>query len=73
VAVTTNELSKEDLTPVLEAGRKLRTACAARSRSVKRRGQLIANVEIDRNQPPGRVAAWFSDRLHRLIEVAGVD
>jgi hypothetical protein len=36
-------------------------------------GQLIASAAIDREVPPHRVAAWFSDRLHRLFDLANAD
>jgi hypothetical protein len=32
--------------------------------------ELLASTEIDNGVPPGRVAAWFSDRLHRLFDLA---
>jgi hypothetical protein len=33
-------------------------------------GKLIAAAGIDKSAPPKRVAAWFSDRLHRLFDLA---
>ena len=33
-------------------------------------GQLLASPGIDESVPPSRVAAWFSDRLHRLFDLA---
>jgi CRP-like cAMP-binding protein len=73
VPVTTYELAKEDLAPVLEArpevAQELCRALAKRQAA----GQLIAAAGIDKSVPPRRVAAWFSDRLHRLFDLANVE
>ena len=73
VPVTTYELAKEDLAPVLEArpevSRELCRALAKRQAA----GQLIAAPGIDKSVPPRRVAAWFSDRLHRIFDLANAD
>jgi small-conductance mechanosensitive channel len=67
---TVYELAKDDLAPVLEA----RPAVAQElCRALARRqaaGQLIASPEIDTDVPANRVAGWFSDRLHRLFDLA---
>jgi len=67
------ELTKEDLAPVLEArpdvSHELCRALAKRQAA----GQLIATAELDKNVPPSRVAAWFSDRLHRLFDLANAE
>ncbi|MBV8739370.1 MAG: mechanosensitive ion channel family protein [Alphaproteobacteria bacterium] len=68
--VTTYELSKEDLVPVLEARPEVsHELCRALARR-QAAGQLIASPEIDKSVPPSRVAAWFADRLHRLFDLA---
>ncbi|HEU0154540.1 MAG TPA: mechanosensitive ion channel family protein [Stellaceae bacterium] len=73
VPVVTYELAKDDLAPILEArpevGHELCRALARRQAA----GQLIASAVIDREVPPHRVAAWFSDRLHRLFDLANAD
>lgn len=73
VPVITYELGKEDLGPVLEArpdvSQELCRALARRQAA----GQLIAEANIDKSVPPSRVAAWFSDRLHRLYDLAQAD
>ncbi|MBV9287813.1 MAG: Crp/Fnr family transcriptional regulator, partial [Hyphomicrobiales bacterium] len=65
--VTTYELSKEDLAPVItarpEVSIELSRALAIRQAA----GKLLASTEIDKGVPPSRVAVWFSDRLHRLF------
>jgi small-conductance mechanosensitive channel len=71
--VTTYELAKEDLAPVLEArpavSHELCRALARRQAA----GQLIASPDIGSSVPPSRVALWFSDRLHRLFDLAGAE
>jgi CRP-like cAMP-binding protein len=73
VQVTTYELAKEDLAPVLEArpdvSHELCRALAKRQAA----GQLIAAAGIDKSAPPRRVAAWFSDRLHRIFDLANAE
>jgi small-conductance mechanosensitive channel len=68
---TVYELAKDDLAPILEArppvAHELCRALARRQAA----GQLIASPEIDQNVPANRVANWFSDRLHRLFDLAG--
>jgi small-conductance mechanosensitive channel len=64
------ELAKDDLAPILEArppvAQELCRALARRQAA----GQLIASPEIDADVPANRVAGWFSDRLHRLFDLA---
>jgi small-conductance mechanosensitive channel/CRP-like cAMP-binding protein len=71
--VTIYELSKEDLAPVLEArpevSHEMSRALAARQAA----GRLLASTEIDKSVPASRVAAWFSDRLHRLFDVVAAE
>lgn len=65
--VITYELSKDDLAPVLEARPEVSIEL---SRALARRqaaGKLLASTEIDNSVPPSR---WFSDRLHRLFDLA---
>ena len=68
--MTIYELGKDDLAPVLEArpvvAHELCRALARRQAA----GRLIASPEIGTSVPPHRVASWFSDRLHRLFDLA---
>ena len=68
--VTTYELSKEDLAPVLEARPEVSIELCRALAVRQAAGKLLASTEIDNGVPPGRVAAWFSDRLHRLFDLA---
>jgi small-conductance mechanosensitive channel len=71
--VTTYELAKEDLAPVLEArpdiSHELSHALAQRQAA----GQLISTADIDKSVSPSGVADWFSDRLHRLFHLANAE
>ncbi|MFZ3235540.1 MAG: mechanosensitive ion channel family protein [Stellaceae bacterium] len=73
VPVTTYELAKDDLAPILEArpdvAHELCRALARRQAA----GQLIASADIDKSVPPRRAAAWFSDRLHRIFDLANAE
>ena len=68
--VTTYELSKEDLAPVLEARPEVSIELCRALALRQTAGKLLASTEIDNSVPPSRVAAWFSDRLHRLFDLA---
>ncbi|MGH7045438.1 MAG: mechanosensitive ion channel domain-containing protein [Stellaceae bacterium] len=71
--VTIYELTKEDLAPVLEARPEVsHELCRALARR-QVAGQLIASPDIDKSLPANRVAGWFSDRLHRLFDLAGTE
>ena len=73
VPVTTYELAKEDLAPVLEARPEVsHELCRALARR-QAAGQLLADADIEKSVPPSRVAAWFSDRLHRLFDLANAE
>jgi hypothetical protein len=66
-------LAKEDPAPILEARPEvLRELCRALARR-QAAGQLIASPDIDKTAPLRRVAAWFSDRLHRLFDLANAE
>jgi CRP-like cAMP-binding protein len=73
VPVITYELAKDDLAPMLEArpdvAHELCRALARRQAA----GQLTASAGIGKNEPPRRVAAWFSDRLHRMFDLANAE
>ena len=67
--VTIYELSKEDLAPVLEARPEVSHEMCRALATRQAAGRFLASTEIDKSVPPSRVAACFSDRLHRLIDV----
>jgi small-conductance mechanosensitive channel len=71
--ITIYELAKDDLAPVIESRPEVsRAMCRALARR-QAAGQLIASPGIDKDLPPSRVAAWFSERLHRLFDLASAE
>ncbi|HUC11223.1 MAG TPA: mechanosensitive ion channel family protein [Stellaceae bacterium] len=72
-AITIYELRKEDLAPVLEARQEVsREMCRALARR-QAAGELLTSPQIDQTLPPSGVAAWFSERLHRLFDLASAE
>ncbi len=72
VPTTVYELTKDDLAPLLEARA---TVAQELGRELARRqaaGQLMASPEMAEAVPLNRVASWFSDRLHKLFDLANV-
>ena len=70
VPMTTYELAKEDLEPLIEARPEVsQELCRALARR-QAAGQLLGSSGIAESVPPRRVAAWFSVRLHRLFDLA---
>jgi small-conductance mechanosensitive channel/CRP-like cAMP-binding protein len=64
------ELTKEDLAPILEARPEVahELSCALAERQAAAR--LTASSELDETVPTNRLTTWFSERLHRLYDVA---
>jgi small-conductance mechanosensitive channel len=71
VPTTVYELTKSDLTPILET-RPIVTEELCRALAQRQAaGQLIASPDIDKAMPAHRVATWFSERLRTLFDLAG--
>ena len=68
--VTIYELSKDDLAPVIEARPEVSQAMCRALAKRQAAGDLLASSGIDKSLPPSSVAAWFSERLHRLFDLA---
>src|SRR5262245_27095394 len=70
---TIYELAKDDLAPILEArpavAHELCQALAQRQRA----GQLVASTELAETVPAHRLTTWFSERLHRLYDLANTE
>jgi CRP-like cAMP-binding protein len=70
---TVYELAKDDLSPILEArtdvARELCNALARRQRA----GELAASHELGEAVPANRLTTWFSERLHRLYDLASAE
>jgi len=73
VPVVTYGLTKDDLAPVIEARPEVSHAMCRALARLQAAGQLIASADIDNSAPPRRVAAWFSERLHRLFDLANAE
>jgi small-conductance mechanosensitive channel len=73
IPTTVYELAKDDLSPILEArpevGQGLCRALAQRQAA----GQLGTSTEIAEGVPAHRLTAWFSERVHRLYNLASVE
>jgi small-conductance mechanosensitive channel len=71
IPATVYELANDDLSPILqsrpEVGQGLCRALAQRQAS----GQLVASGELAQAVPANRLTSWFSERLHRLYDIAG--
>jgi small-conductance mechanosensitive channel len=70
---TIYELAKDDLAPMLEArpavAHELCQALARRQRA----GQLVAATALAESVPAHRLTLWFSERLHRLFDLASAE
>jgi CRP-like cAMP-binding protein len=66
-------LAKEDLAPILEArpavAHELSQALAQRQRA----GHLADSTELAETMPAHRLSRWFSERLHRLYDLANAE
>jgi CRP-like cAMP-binding protein len=70
---TIYELAKDDLAPILEARPEVAQAlCQALARR-QRLGQLVTSTELADTVPAHRLTTWFSERLHRLYDLASAE
>ena len=70
---TIYELAKDDLSPILEARPEVtHELCQALARR-QRLGQLVASTELTETVPAHRLTTWFSERLHRLYDLASAE
>jgi small-conductance mechanosensitive channel/CRP-like cAMP-binding protein len=70
---TIYELAKEDLAPILEARPAVAHALSQALARRQRLGQLVASTELTETVPAHRLATWFSERLHRLYDLASAE
>ena len=73
IPATVYELANDDLSPILQArpevGHGLCRALAQRQAA----GQLVASSELAEAVPANRLTTWFSERLHRLYDIANTE
>lgn len=71
--VTIYELAKRDLAPILEARPQVsQDLCRALARR-QAAGQTAVTDEIAKTIPVHRLTSWFSDRIHRLYDLASAE
>jgi small-conductance mechanosensitive channel/CRP-like cAMP-binding protein len=71
--VTVYELAKADLTPMLEARPQVaQELCRALARR-QAAGRLTASDDLDKTVPTHRLTSWFSERVHRLFDLANAE
>jgi small-conductance mechanosensitive channel len=73
IPTTVYELAKADLTPILKARPQVaQELCRALAR-LQAAGQSSASPELDESVPKHRLTSWFSDRIHRLYDLANAE
>jgi len=70
---TIYELAKDDLSPILEARPEVAHALCQALALRQRLGQLVASTELAETVPANRLTTWFSERLHRLYDLASAE
>jgi CRP-like cAMP-binding protein len=70
---TVYELAKDDLSPILEARPEVAHALGHALARRQRLGQLVASTELAEAVPTHRLTTWFSERLHRLYDLAALN
>jgi len=67
------ELAKADLTPMLEARPQVaQELCRALARR-QAAGRLTASADLDKTVPRLQLTSWFSERLHKLFDLANAE
>jgi len=73
IPATVYELAKGDLSPILDARPEVsQELCRALARR-QAAGQLVASTELAEEVPANRLTTWFSERLHRLYDIASAE
>jgi CRP-like cAMP-binding protein len=72
VPTTVYELTKDDLAPILEARATVAQELGRELARHQAACHLMASPEMRDSVPLNRVASWFTDRLHKLFDLARV-
>ena len=72
IPATVYELAKNDLSPILEARSEVSQGLCRALAQRQAAGQLVASNELAKAVPANRLTTWFSERLHRLYDIASV-
>ena len=70
---TVYELAKDDLSPILEARPEVSQGLCRALAQRQAAGQLTASTELAEEVPANRLTTWFSERLHRLYDIASAE
>jgi CRP-like cAMP-binding protein len=70
IPATVYELTKDDLSPTLQARPEISHGLCRLLAERQAAGQLVSSGELTEAVPANRLTSWFSERLHRLYDIA---
>ena len=70
IPATVYELTKDDLSPTLQARPDVSHGLCRLLAERQAAGQLVSSDELTEAVPASRLTTWFSERLHRLYDIA---
>ena len=70
IPATVYELTKDDLSPTLQARPEVSHGLCRLLAERQAAGQLVPSGELTEAVPASRLTTWFSERLHRLYAIA---
>jgi len=73
IPATVYELAKDDLSPIVEAQPEVSQGLCRALAQRQAAGQLVASSELAEDVPANRLTTWFSERLHRLYDIASTE
>jgi small-conductance mechanosensitive channel len=73
IPATVYELAKDDLSPVLKARPEVSQGLCRALAQRQAAGQLDASSDLSKGVPANPLTTWFSERLHRLYDVASAE
>ena len=73
IPATVYELANDDLSPILQARPEVSQGLCRALAQRQAAGQLVASTELAAGVPVNRLTNWFSERLHRLYDLAGTE
>jgi CRP-like cAMP-binding protein len=73
IPATVYELAKDDLTPTLQARPEVSHGLCRVLAERQVAGQLVPSGELTETVPASGLTTWFSERLHRLYNIASTE
>ena len=73
VSATVYELTKDDLSPTLQARPEVSQGFCRLLAERQAAGQLVPSGELTEAVPASGLTIWFSERLHRLYDIASAE